>query len=379
MFFKPYIETFKYEIFQMSVKMKKVVWILVIALSVFIAGCSGGGDDGTSSSSTPFIGGSQGIEINFLEGAPPSEILDDKQVDFDIVLNVENVGEQDIALKGLITTIAGIFPGDFGDVRLSKDNDDEVGSFQGVKKDLDGDKIPGGIGQIEFKGLEYQDKLQGNAEFPIQADVCYKYTTKAVGDFCMRNDVLKAASSGVCNVKGSKPIFSSGAPIHVVSLDESAAGRNKVILKFNIKTVGGGAFYKPDTKSDGGPKCQRGDFGTENRIKVKIDTGVVGLKCSGFRTSDDKKSATDDNVRLSDGSALVTCTQSGVDVDAVKKVNVFLEYNHLVSTSTKFVVQHVPGFDETTTTTQTTTQGTTTTTDDADIPPPPTAPVIQGG
>ena len=89
--------------------MRKGVFVLVLALalSLAVAGCQGG-KSATSSSSTPFIGGSEGLRVSFVENAPPVEVLDNplektkpgdrtQIMKFDVILKLENVGEQDIA------------------------------------------------------------------------------------------------------------------------------------------------------------------------------------------------------------------------------------------------------------------------------------------
>ncbi|MBI2175902.1 hypothetical protein HYU40_00945 [Candidatus Woesearchaeota archaeon] len=336
---------------------KGVIVLALLALALAVAGCQGGGKT-VSSSSTPFIGGSEGLRVSFVENAPPTEVLDNpKPADktqvqkFDVILRVENVGEQDVAAGSIKTTIGGIYPADFDKTNADLQNvlfsvkRPGVATVTGVKKDPEGDKLPGSIEELTFKDLAYIKQLEGNNEFPIQADVCYKYTTKAVGDFCMRADLTRT-QGGVCQAKGTKPVFSSGSPVQVTSVDESIGGRNKVILKFKIKTLGSGSFFKPDALGTAGtPNCVRGDFSKENFVKVTVNSGVAGLTCSGF-TSNNAQSATGD-VRLSNGEGTITCIQDGINVDAVQKANLQIEYHHLISASTKLLVKHLPGFEAT--------------------------------
>ena len=107
-------------------------------------------------------------------------------------------------------------------------------------------------------------------------------------------------------------------------------GTNKVILKFKIKATGAGTFYKQPGN------CKKGNFLEENFVKVTVNSGVTGLSCSGWGAVLTKE------VRLTNGEASVTCIQSGVTVDALQKATITLEYNHLVSTSTKILVKHLP-------------------------------------
>lgn len=321
---------------------KGVLAVVFVLLALAVAGCKGGEKGAVSSASTPFIGGTEGLRISFLENAPPRETLDNPKASldkskwelsmFDIAMRVENVGEQKIAAKALTVTIGGIYAGDFNvgtgkkTTSLAALLDKEL---EGVRKDPEGEKLPGGIDEVTFQDLAYIKSLEGNNEFPIQADACYPYKTRAVADFCMRKELTKA-TSGVCQIKGSKPVFSSGGPIQVTSFEEAVGGTQKVILKFKIKATGAGTFYKP-----GG--CNKGNFQEENFVKVTVDSGVPGLSCSGWGTS-----LTNEKVRLTNGEASVTCLQSGVTVDALQKMNIYLDYNHLISTSTKILVKHLP-------------------------------------
>ncbi len=331
---------------------KGVLVVLLIAIVLALAGCKSGDKSGSvSSSATPFIGGAEGVRISFLENAPPKETLDNPKPGtltelskFDIVLRVENVGEQDVPANTLKATVGGIFPSDFnvgtGKTTPSLEKALAV-KLDGVKKDPEGGKITGGLDEVSYLDLGYVKSLEGNNDFPIQADVCYPYRTRAVADFCMRRDLTKV-TAGVCDIKGSKSVFSSGGPVQVVSFEEAVGGQKKVILKFKIKTTGTGTIYKPDTTWTAGSNpttqatCKRGDFQTEDFVRVTVNSGVAGLSCSGWGGALTK------DVRLTNGEASVTCIQSGVEVDAVQKVNIQLEYNHLITASTRILVKHLP-------------------------------------
>jgi hypothetical protein len=53
--------------------MKNNVIILLVFASIILASCTGGGNQPTNS---PFIGGSDGLSMEFALGAPPDEIYD---------------------------------------------------------------------------------------------------------------------------------------------------------------------------------------------------------------------------------------------------------------------------------------------------------------
>ncbi|MBI2580377.1 hypothetical protein HYV85_01065 [Candidatus Woesearchaeota archaeon] len=344
--------------------MKKGVFVLLLALiAVVIAGCQGG-QKGQVSSTTPFIGGTEGLTAKFAENSPPPEVTDAQKDNanklintFDIVLLLENVGEVDLgdsALKStddntkVAVTIGGILSSDFL-TSDSKSPDGKVvtlvkanpkGPISGVKKDPDGNKIPGSTVDMRFEGLAYQRELAGSAEFPIQADVCYSYQTKAVSDLCIRSDATKRVS-GVCDIAGQKQVFNSGAPVHVTAAKESVGGKNKVLLTFNVKNMGAGSVFKAAAT----PDCERGAFAKENHVLVQVNTGIAGISCSGI--SVDSTASKSENgliigdLRLSNGEGTFSCIQNTPNQDAVKKVDLKLTYNYLISKSTKLAVKHL--------------------------------------
>lgn len=344
---------------------KGVILVLFVALAIVVAGCQGG-QKGQVSSSTPFIGGVEGLTAKFAENSPPVEVTD-AQIEsgklvntFDIVLLLENVGEADIGDSGLASTIAndkvavtigGILGSDFLDsagrnpgatvVTLVKAN--PKGPIGGVKKDPDGNKIPGATVDMRFEGLAYQRQLAGSAEFPVQADVCYAYQTKAVTDLCIRADATKVVS-GVCQISGSKPVFNSGAPVHVTAVKESVGGKSKVLLTFNVKNVGAGNVYMASLTSLT-PDCERGAFAKENRVLVKVDTGLAGISCSGISVNSAASKPEDGSIvgdlRLSGGEGTFSCIQNTPNQDGVKKVDLKLTYNYLMSKNTKISVKHL--------------------------------------
>src|SRR3989338_4948843 len=79
---------------------------------LFIAGC-GSGDVATGAPTTPFLGGTQGLEISFLEGSPPAEVTDGDTFDFQALVQLKNVGEHDIKKKDINVSLIGFLPSQF--------------------------------------------------------------------------------------------------------------------------------------------------------------------------------------------------------------------------------------------------------------------------
>ncbi|MBI3036321.1 hypothetical protein HYY73_00990 [Candidatus Woesearchaeota archaeon] len=337
---------------------KGVVLVLLMAFALVIAGCKGGDKGVTSSSSTPFIGGAEGLTAKFAENSPPPEVTDAQKnpagaitptFPFDIVVLLENVGEYDVLKAGATVTISGLSASDFLKSRKNTDNAavsligvSPAEDLNGVKKDPDGNKIPGGTTDVWFKQLAYQKELQGNNPFPVQADICYTYQTKAQADMCIRKDLTKSVS-GVCQIAAQKQVFNSGAPVHVTTVKESIAGKNKVLLTFNVKSVGTGNVFKFDSVT-GKTACERGDFKTTDQVLVAVKTGLGSLTCNGLsdgRPLDVVNGEYAGYLRLSNGEGTFSCIQPTPEEDSVKKIDVKLTYNYLISKSTSILVKHL--------------------------------------
>ncbi|MBI2549985.1 hypothetical protein HYV83_02285 [Candidatus Woesearchaeota archaeon] len=336
---------------------KSVISVLFVALIVVLAGCSGGNKGPVSSSSTPFIGGTEGLTAKFAENSPPPEVTDAQKstpaatsptptFPFDIVVLLENIGESDVLKGNAIVTISGLSASDFlksgkntkgAAVSLIGVNPTE--NLNGVKKDPDGNKIPGGTTDVWFRQLAYQKELQGNNPFPVQADICYTYQTKAQTEMCIRKDLTKSVS-GVCQIATQKQVFNSGAPVHVTTVKESIAGRNKVLLTFNVKSISSGSVFK-FTDAVG---CERGDFNTIDQVYVDVKTGLSDLKCNGLSEGEQVAGVNGGftgYLRLSNGEGTFSCIQPTPEEDSVKKIDIELTYNYLISRSTSILVKHL--------------------------------------
>lgn len=293
--------------------------------------------------------------MKFAENSPPAEVTDAQKDasgkltnSFDVVVLLENVGEYDVPKGMAAITIGGLSSTDFlaggtknnKGVALSLKDKNPESDLSGVKKDPEGNKIPGSLSDVKFEELAYQGVLQGNNEFPIQADLCYAYQTKAAADACIRADATKT-TAGVCQIAGSKQVFSAGAPVHVTSVKESVAGRNKILLTFNVKNVGTGNVFK----FEGSVACPRDQFAKQDQVQVEVKTGMSGISCSGISKIDGAtqpdKGVYVGYLRLSTGEGTFSCIQTTPSEDALKKVDIKLTYNYLTSRSTKILVKHI--------------------------------------
>ena len=195
--------------------------MVLLAMSLLlVAGCENGNNN--TQSTSPYVGGSQGLSIGFAEGAPPSDIYDNGGFPFDIGIKLNNKGEYTVSKDDARVSIKGIYYLDYG---LNSVNDlikNPEEDIIAMKKETDGRVVEGIETRVEFNGLNYQNTITGTMT-PVNliAEACYKYETKSNINLCIR-DRLTTTKDGVCNVQEKKQVFNSGAPIKIDNFVESA-------------------------------------------------------------------------------------------------------------------------------------------------------------
>jgi len=301
--------------------MKKLVMMLSVLAALLVA-CTSGGETATIS---PFFGGTDGLKISFVESAPPSTpILDQSRVPFDVVLNVENAGEWDIANPSdSVFTITGVSPSDFGKTAADFSKPSNL-PLNGIKKDSQGNKLPGTTTQLAFTNLAYTGKIAGSQQLTISANSCYKYGTRATSRICVRSNLL-SPSVGGCTLQGAKELFVSGAPVHVEGFQESVESANRIAFTFNIVPKGTGSYYQL------GSSCAE-EISKKNKVKVTIDTKLATPTVCNFQ--DESGNAINSNsgyVTIFGQSRIVRCTQelsSSELGDYEKIIDLTLEYDN---------------------------------------------------
>lgn len=344
--------------------MRKLAFISILVLIVLsISACNtkttGTDTTKTGASTNSFIGGTKGLDIKFMSGAPPDEVYD-KDYPFDINIRLENVGESTVDSGRAIVTIMGISKGDFNIASLEKKVDTEL---LGAKLDPQGNAVAGGITNIEFNTLQAADMI-GNMPFELRAQVCYPYTTTVISKLCILKDVLgktrKAGEAPYCEpdrtFKEETDFENSGAPVHITDFKQVATGENKISFTFNIEHVGGGLIY--DKSVSESERCSGASVANKDTVFVEIDTGISGtLSCSGI-TGTGSNGNVDGKVKLYSSSGAVTTDSKAVagkesrsivcsqDLpldrsDYSKQISIKISYDYKDFAYTEFVVKDV--------------------------------------
>ncbi|MFH1850531.1 MAG: hypothetical protein ABH879_10230 [archaeon] len=336
--------------------MQKIILALIsVTLLLVAAGCDssqpatkkpGGSSSGVG---TAFIGGSSAIQMEFMEGAPPVETYDGGGNNFGIAVRVENMGEANIPADKIRFTITGFDVSDFytpasGTIAKTKLNK-TIMDLQGEAlsaRDIDpqGNELPGGIQIVDFgNDFDYKKKLSGNIDFPIQANVCYNYETRAVSKICVEEDLLDPVAEGkVCESNENKNVESSAGPILLSSsMLESAAGSAKIQFKFDIEHTGSGSVYRRSEKVNCYEQTESRDY-----VKVTVETGIGGtLSCAGL-DGENGQGTDSGEVKLYSGKRTISCTQDITDLgDYEKELKIKLEYDYKENLATSILVKHI--------------------------------------
>lgn len=274
---------------------------------------------------SPFIGGAQGIQIDFHELR--KDVFDGGRDPFDVIIKLQNNGETEVNKENIKIKLSGINPSEFGKLeeQLVASAPDDVIE---IRKDATGNMIPSPPTFVEFLELNHRSTITGaSAQFPLRADLCYLYRTKAVSKLCIRSDLLTPPPGGICEINEEKPLFNSGAPVQISGFKESTRAKDKVGFSFEIKNAGTGNIFERNSF------CDRSQRKNENRVYVIINTGLSGLSCTGLESTG---KGAEGFVTLYGGSKIVTCTQTAntrTDFEQLVNIEAIYDYEQTAQTT----------------------------------------------
>jgi hypothetical protein len=280
--------------------MIKKTMIMMFALLMLTA-C--GEANNESVGTTPFIGGTQGVKMEFLDNFPPDRVGDGNQEDFDTIIVLTNRGEAEVEAEDISVRLTGFSPRLFNEQpeNLAK-NAPEL--LERNIKNPDGSIIETFPVEVEFGPFNYQERVQGTQTFPIRAQVCYLYQTNVASSVCVKNDFRDDEQGDVCTVASTRTAFNSGAPIQVTELRQSAAREDTTRLIFTVSNRDTGDTYSKDST------CE-----DEGRLKDRVYIKLTGFEesqgeevnCRSLR-SDSGSGGSEGFVILGEeGSAEVSC------------------------------------------------------------------------
>ncbi|MDP7457270.1 MAG: hypothetical protein QGH47_00955, partial [Candidatus Woesearchaeota archaeon] len=338
---------------------KELTLIVFSVISLFlIAGC---GSEEVSDS--PFLEGSKGIEISFLQGNPPDEVTDNRNFPFQTIVSLVNQGEIDLKKEQVEISLTGFLPENFrardgiddnrdGDVTDDDDFVDEDLTYKNPNDDLTARKKDSEGNMLEpvqvsktfpkrDKFFNFKKNLRGNTPFLFKAEVCYNYQTKAVSEICVLENMIDIIDDAPCDPSESKSVFSSASPVGVTAFRQNVVGKDKIQFSFDIVHSGSGdvfAFTDFAGTDENCPVLPSTRRSKEDKVKVTIDTGipktVSALSCvGGFSDTPDVDVTSQQGiVKLVNGKRTVTCAQAITSpTDFIKSVEIELDFNYLDS------------------------------------------------
>ncbi len=253
---------------------------IVMLLIVVLSGCSGG--SGQVNLDLNYRKGSEGVDAEFLNNAPPEKILD--QTPFSLAIQLENKGASDVD-DGIIVVSTesdyilleqwirsyGYIPID--DNRIQFD-------LQGrTETNPKGDRIII-TARAETGKLETQTETHTTT---ILASVCYPYKSILSDTVCIDTDIYELRSiAKVCAVKG-KAYSSQGGPVAVTRIDSlmlQAEAEERIVPQFRIRinNIGKGSIFAPEKVIDA---CSSFPLREDEVNVVKVSAALDGkaLKC----------------------------------------------------------------------------------------------------
>ncbi len=305
--------------------MRKYAFVLFVCVLLFLVGCAG--EEERPAAGTPFLGGTNGLLVNF-ESSPPPEVFDGGNFPFDVILKLKNNGEWDVPKEKVRVKLSGIRAEQFGFLPsdLIKNSPDDLPKMQ---RDPTGKLIESPPVFVEINNLNHAEAITGaELTFPIRADVCYRYGTEAVAQLCVRENILNPKAGGVCIINDDKAVYNSGAPVQITGFTESARSSDKIGFSFNVEHQGTGDIYEQDTT------CNK-ERAFEDRVYVKVDAGIPGLACSALG------GGTEGFVKMFGGIKPVQCTLTVPSPsDYELPVTITIGYDYEVGQSTQILVKH---------------------------------------
>ncbi len=322
-------------------KFQHLVMGIALLMVFLLSACTSKGP--AIDTTTPFIGGANGLLASFIEGAPPEYIFDNGDYPFGISVKLENVGEDAIEVTDAFVEIEGINPIDFGKASQADLKINTPNRLEAARKNFDGTVLPGGQTVVEFGELRYLPDLHGNTVVKVRANACYNYRTQTSTKICIKGDLLRDVEGGdICKVAEEKQPQNSGGPIHITKLREAPIGTDKIQVTFEVAHVGdpNDAFFNVES-----PECDTSITNPDkNMVFINIVSDVNGrvAKCDGMQEASSDGSS--GFITLFQGAPrVVTCTidVSGIQSTFEDLLEVDLEYKYLQSIEKEILVRDV--------------------------------------
>lgn len=311
---------------KMNMDYKKVLVMFLVL--IFLAGCK----TTTQQASGAYVGGTNGLKIEFVESEPPDTVLDANSDQFYITLRFTNQGEHDLDEGDIKVTLDGISKQEFQLSSLTKTNENTLIGSQKERTEI----IAGDEGEVSFEA-KYKPDLSADFKVKIGANVCYQYETETISSLCLEKDVsARVKEKDACTIDQEKTIQNSAAPIQISNLKERPIGTNKIKVTFDVENKGLGTPFEPNAFAAG--DCYEKEDKKE-KVQVRIVPGgssPLKFECSKL---DNQAIGV---VRLIEGKASISCeaSTSGLQETPYESpLNIYVDYTYKDYASKEITVE----------------------------------------
>ncbi len=288
----------------------------VFTAMLLISGCSNNEviEDG------PFVGGSSGVSLSFVTGAPVSEFSVSEGVPVQVML--KNNGEYDLPLNSAELSLYGLKMSDYG---LTSDYKVVEGGLLGIKKDF----IEEGAERIVDMGtMKYTGSVTTSLEANLKAKVCYPYRTEARISACaLSRNIIAAGGESVCDIAGEKYSSTrvSSSPVQITSFTEALSGSSEVMFRIEIENKGMGNVYANNAE------CSSLDGTTLDKDKVYYTIDQEDVVCTSF----DGVESNEGYLKLSNGKKTLICSMPVEEGGSgyTTELPIYLDFKYVESTS----------------------------------------------
>ncbi len=281
-----------------------IILTLIIIAGLMLGGCT----NQTVTPKNPYVGGIEGLSLEFQSQRPPDTIYSGEMIDgeinpgssFSVGILLENLGEQGIFYEedeendpdfknfGRLK-LNGINPPNYGinyeDTIL--DFETEEVSLRPNKKYLsDGAAGQGGMINLQFPAMSYQHTSEGFNDLKLSVDLCYNYKTRSTTNICIVTDYMNRK---LCNPAEVKIPSNSGAPVQLKSITQQPAGRDKISMLIELEqSNSNGMVFAPidPPVANDVLVCDEAETNpNRNRVYVKVSLpeGNEDISCTDFR------------------------------------------------------------------------------------------------
>ncbi len=317
-------------LFKKEVEMRKSIFtIILLAVTLVLSGQQGCERTTDSDTAGPYIGGTEGLSIAFLDDAPP--LSGNFQGD-PIPLEVElvNNGETNVETNSAVVNLIGTVMGGAFDLTVTNGQVSNTGPIDRIRNA--GDVPSSDFVNLGSARLKDTEPIGPSWSPNVRAQVCYPYSTSLqIGNLCIPGD-RRETGTVECEIDNAENLVNkgdvSGAPVVVTSVMESRTGTG-VRVRLDIENVGGGSIINlPCTTAVNAPVDNR------DVISVSVPAGYSCLFSDGT-------SGNSGTVKLRTNKGRLICTKDigGTGKSYLDRFTATLTYNYVEEASKTILIQ----------------------------------------